>query len=406
MVIAFILPMEIITTSRSLPARPPRSHRFLSLSLAAAILAFATVAQATPPQVPYGVFSIANNSKQPQNAVLADPDVDGITLRQAWSEIEPTEGNFDFSYLDTAVANCASHGKPVLLRIGTQKSKPEWVTQAVANSGGSFFTFTDTDGEQVTIPVFWDPVFLAKKKAMITALGAHFTNNPTIKVVVASFSNATSEDWNVPHGPSDVTQWLAVGYTTEKLLDAGKQIIDTTMAAFPNQIVALAVGGSGHINGTNLDPENDYAARAAVTQARADWPGRLVVQKNDLKTTVPPAPGTDSLYEMIWDFQPDVGAQMVYQCVNDPTYRANDGVPADPAITLQKSVEAAVTYHQKYVEIYQVDAMALPDVVAYAHQILTGGTPPPPTPTPSPTATPTPTPPGAPNPPTNLHVVP
>jgi hypothetical protein len=24
-----------------------------------------------------------------------------------------------------------------------------------------------------TIPVFWDPTFLAKKKAMITALGAH-----------------------------------------------------------------------------------------------------------------------------------------------------------------------------------------------------------------------------------------
>ncbi len=400
--------MEIIPNWRNL-LRPtsPAPTLFHTLLGATALLLLAAPAQAQTPSVPYGIFSIANNSKQPQNAVLANPDVDGITIRQPWSEIEPSEGNFDFTYLDAAIANCASYGKPVLLRIGTQTAKPEWVNDAVATAGGQFFTFTDTGGSQVTIPVFWDPTFLAKKKAMIAAVGAHFAGNTTIKVVAASFANATSEDWNVPHGPTDVANWLALGYTTEKLLDAGKQIIDATMAAFPNQIVTLAVGGSGHINGTNLDPTNDYAARAAVAQARADWPGRLNVQKNDLKTTIPPAPGTDSLYEMIWDFQPDVAAQMVFQCLNDDTYRANDGVPQDPAITLQKSIEAAVTYHQKYVEIYQVDAMGLPDVVAYGHQLLTGGTPPPPTPTPSPTPTPTPTPPpGAPNPPTNLHIVP
>ena len=70
---------------------------------------------------------------------------------------------------------------------------------------------------------------------MITALGAHFASNPTVAVVVASFANAVTEDWNVPHTQTPVnlvTQWLQRGYTTANMLSAGQQIIDTTMAAF------------------------------------------------------------------------------------------------------------------------------------------------------------------------------
>ena len=130
-------------------------------------------------------------------------------------------------------------------RINTQANKPAWVTGAVTDAGGLFVTF-ESDGIQTTIPVFWDPTFLAKKKAMIAALGAHFASNAAIKIVSASFANASSEDWSVPHTPPDVANWLAVGYTSEKMLDAGKQIIDATMAAFPSQQVTMAVAGNGH----------------------------------------------------------------------------------------------------------------------------------------------------------------
>ncbi|MEO6971147.1 MAG: beta-galactosidase, partial [Chthoniobacterales bacterium] len=222
-------------------------------------------------EVPRGVFSIANVGKDPLPGVLANPNVDGISVRQDWASLEPTEGNFDFSYLDSAVASSAASGKMVLLRIGTQSPKPAWVNAAITAAGGTFFSFLD-NGTPTTIPVFWDPTFLAKKKAMIAALGAHFTNNPSVKVVVASFANSSSEDWSVPHTSIDVVNWFAVGYTTDKFLAAGQQIIDATMVAFPNQIVTMAVGGSGHVNGLNLDPTNDYAARAAVATARASWP--------------------------------------------------------------------------------------------------------------------------------------
>ena len=287
-------------------------------------------------------------------ASLTNPDVVGVSIRQDWADLEPTEGNFDWSFLDSEVAKATAAGKQVLLRIDTQAGKPAWVTAAIQQAGGLFFTFDD-DGVPTTIPVFWDPTFLAKKKAMITALGAHFTNSPAVKIVAASFANAISEDWSVPHTAADVLNWFAVGYTTEKLLDAGKQIIDTTMAAFPNQYVTLAIGGNGHVGATgNLDPTATYVAANAIATARASWPGRLIVQINSLSTFNPAAPGADdSAWNLLWNSQPDVAAQMLYWCYNEPTYRVNGGVPGDPAAVLTSSVDAALSYGVNYIEIYQ-----------------------------------------------------
>jgi hypothetical protein len=341
------------------------------LLCAAGLLAIPGKAFAQVPQVPRGVFSLSNTDRIANETVLNNPDVTAISIRQGWASLEPTEGVFDWTFLDSEVARAAAAGKQVMLRIGTQTFKPAWVITAIENEGGTFFTFLD-NGVRTTIPVFWDPTWLAKKTAMITALGAHFTDNPAVTVVVASFANCCSEDWSVPHTPPDIRRWLALGYTSEKMLEAGRTIIDATMAAFPNQYVTLAVGGTGEGHGIDLDPTNDYVARNAVLNARASWPGRLFVQRNSLSTCIPAAPGTDTLYEMIWDFQPLVGGQMLFPCVNDPTYRVNCGVPIDPAVALTESVDNGVSYGMKFIEIYQTDVINLPTVITYAHDALLG----------------------------------
>lgn len=316
--------------------------------------------------VPKGVFSLSTAGKPCAESVLQNLNVDGISIRQDWADIEPSEGVFDWSFLDSEVARAAAAGKKVLLRIKTQSGKPAWVTDAVSAAGGTFYTFEE-DGVQVTIPVFWDPTFLAKKEALIAAAGAHFTGNTAITIVAASFANANSEDWSVPHTPDEVAAWLAVGYTTDKLLAAGKEIIDATMAAFPNQLVTLAVAADG-----TLDADPNYAARNAILTARTTWPGRLIVQKNSLGTFNPPAPGTGTTFEILWDSRPDVAGQMLWNCFSDPTYRMNQGVPDDPAAILHESVNAGYSYGMDYLEIYQTDVVNLPAEIAYAHNLLLG----------------------------------
>lgn len=345
-------------------------------------------------EVPHGVFSLSGSDNAANQPVLDNPDVDGISVRAGWAGLEPEEGVFDWTFVDSEVARAAAAGKKVLLRIGTQAGKPDWVTQAVTDAGGVFFTFDD-DGVTTSIPVFWDPTYLAKKKAMIAALGVHFANNPTVKIVTASFANAISEDWNVPHTPDMVVQWLSLGYTSEKMLNAGKQIIDTTMTAFPNAYVALAISGNGHVHGLNLDPDADYVSRNAILAAVASWPGRLIVQKNSVSTFNPISPGTGTNFEILWDNRPNVAGQMLSWCFNDSTYRMNGGVPGDPASVLHKAINAGHTYGMAYEEIYQTDVMNLPAEITYAHTLLVSS----PTPTPTPSATP-------PNVPTGFSVVP
>lgn len=358
-------------TSRSCRAGRRSFLRHLSSYLAtfylsAALSSFAGV----PPKIPRGVFSLTGAGSNIRAAVLTNPNVDGITIRQDWAELEPTEGSYNWSYLDGQVALAAAASKTVLLRINTQANKPVWVTNAVAQAGGTFITFSDG----TTIPVFWDPTFLTKKKAMIAALGAHFTHNSAITIVCASFANASSEDWSVPHTPPDVTKWLDAGYTSEKLIAAGQQIIDATMSAFPNQFVTLAVGGNGQGGSSgSLDPDPSYVARGAVLAADSAWPGRLIVQKNDLSTYNPPAPGTGTLYQILWDSRPQVGGQMLDSCYGDESYRVNDGIADTPADILRRSVDLGVSYGMNYIEIYQNDVLNLPDEIASAHSELVAG---------------------------------
>ena len=71
--------------------------------------------------------------------------------------------------------------------------------------------------------------------------------------------------------------------------------------------MTLAVSGDGDYidnNGQYKDGGAELVPRGAVDAARVRWPGRLIVQKNDLSVCIPDAPGTDTIYDMVWDYQP------------------------------------------------------------------------------------------------------
>jgi hypothetical protein len=365
-------PFGSLGPAQRLSFRPPNA---ITLCAVAVVLATVTILSAPPAvaQVPRGVFSMGQTGGRPSDNVLENPDVTGVTIRWNWADIEPTQGEFFWEGLDDVITLVRDANKKVLLRISTQAGKPDWVTQAVADAGGSFFTFDD-NGTTTTIPVFWDPTFLEKKTKMIAALGAHYANDPTIAIVSASFANATSEDWNVPHSPGDLVQeWLDLGYTTQKLVDAGKQIIDATMTAFPTQYVSLAINGSGPDLDEDLCPtlKNTCAAATAIDDAHVTWPGRLVVQIDSLSGCNPPTPGPDDrAWNLLWNSQPNVAAQMVDNVYDETSYRANCGSPGLDTAILMGCVTQGSLYGVEYVEIYETDVRHLPVAITYTHKLL------------------------------------
>jgi hypothetical protein len=323
---------------------------------------------------PSGVFSLTPPNKAVDSSILTNASVSGVSIRGQWPNVEQSEGIYNWSYFDTQISRVGKAGKKILLRITVGgEDTPQWVYDA----GVQTFTFVDSNPysptyqQTVTIPVFWDPIFLEKEKHFIAAMGRHFAGNANIVLVSASCANATTDDWQMPSTPTDVQNWQAIGYTSGKLINACKEIIDATMMAFPKKTVLLALGR----NGNNLDPDPDYVARHVVDYAMTAYPGRFIAQKNSLSADTPDPSVMPVLgaWQIIYDNQPAVAGQMLWAVTNDSSCRMNGKVkPCDPATVLQEAVTIGAKYGMQYEEIYQKDILnpALAGIISYAAEML------------------------------------
>jgi hypothetical protein len=343
-------------------------------SLCLVMIGFVSVTEATVPPIPKGIFS---TSAYHPDQVLNDPRIAGVDVGDSWPDIESTEGVYDWSSVDSQLAQAEAYGKKVLLRITSGGiNVPDWL---LANPNVQTFTFNDTNGQPHTMPVFWDPIFLAKKIALIQAAGAHFASHSSIQVVPCSFANATTNDWNIPDSPEDIQHWREAGYTTELMLNTGEMIIDATMAAFPNQNVALSIGeGAG-----DLDPFPSYLAQAAVDYATTTY-GRFITEKNAL-AAISPDPASGNFlgnWQVLFNQCPNVAAQMLWFVSGDDTYRMNGGIPGNEQTILLNAITIGARYGTQFQEIYEGDLEnpAMSSVIDTAHTLLTA--------TPSPPAAP------------------
>ena len=70
----------------------------------------------TPPTTPDAVAKpsgIFSSSGSGTNAFLNHAAVIGVHVRAAWKDVEPTEGNFNFTALDIQINNLKAKGKKI-----------------------------------------------------------------------------------------------------------------------------------------------------------------------------------------------------------------------------------------------------------------------------------------------------
>ena len=112
---------------------------------------------------------------EPSDTVDDFPGVSVVYLRIAWSYLEPQEGRFNWSVLDTPAQRWLDKGKQIALRISCSESfmryaTPEWVQKA----GAKGYNFNPRKGVDPNGP-YWepdydDPVFLEKLDHFLAAL--------------------------------------------------------------------------------------------------------------------------------------------------------------------------------------------------------------------------------------------
>ena len=116
------------------------------------------------------------------------PGLTVIYLRIPWSYVEPQEGKFNWSVLDTPAQRWIAKGKRIAFRISCSESWTRWATPKwVADAGAKGYNFRPGKGVEPDGP-FWepdfdDPVFLAKLDRFLAAMAGRYNGREEVAFV-------------------------------------------------------------------------------------------------------------------------------------------------------------------------------------------------------------------------------
>ena len=193
----------------------------------------------------------------PNDTVDYFPGVSVVYFRVPWSFIEPDEGQFNWSLIDSVAQRWIAKHKRLALRFTSTESSwpapvfatPKWVMDAGAK--GHFFKGPETTTQQE----FWEPdyddsVYLQKLDNFLAAASARYDDNPDVAFVdVGSFGV-----WGEGHTLSS-TKIPYSAKTIERIVDLYRKHFKHTLLA-ANDDFALQGRGSAVI---------DYAKSVGLT---------------------------------------------------------------------------------------------------------------------------------------------
>lgn len=130
----------------------------------------------------------------PSDTVDDFPGLSVVYLRLAWAYLEPEEGEFNWSIVDTPAQRWIAKGKKVAFRFScTESGEPAYATpQWVERAGAKGHHFEPGKGIDATSPLwepdYDDPIFLEKLDHFLAAAAARYDENPEVAFVdVGSF---------------------------------------------------------------------------------------------------------------------------------------------------------------------------------------------------------------------------
>ncbi len=280
--------------------------------VAAATSTVAAPAAATVPAGALGV-SVRLNSFDAVTPTgpthVAYPGLEMISAMATWANLEPLEGQFDWSTLDADVEDARTGGYRILLRIMAGRNSPSWL----AADGVGMIELLGTDPssvdycERLETPLPWDPILRAKYRALMTEVGAWLREPDgaggtkgdhvfAIPVAMPTFQGTEMQlgygtNVTCPSGTggagsnlagSNQAAWDAVGSLTERralLEQAWIDAIDIHMEALPQDVGSLLAYGA------LFGDQQSAALRLAGTQVPR-YPDRLWSMYTNLQPKV------------------------------------------------------------------------------------------------------------------------
>jgi len=190
-----------------------------------------------------GIYEFAGGNS---GADAHNPDLAGTTLTFEWDRLEPAPGQFSWTAVNQAIAPWAAAGKRVILRVSTggqatwgaaaADATPPWVyaqgVPAVHDDGS-------------TLPVYWNPTYLADYDAFIAAYAARYDGDPAVSLIEMGIGDGGETLPDTQEGTTDhLAQWTAYGYSDAVWLATIEKIATTFREDFRRTPVVPLVDSS------------------------------------------------------------------------------------------------------------------------------------------------------------------
>ena len=282
------------------------------------------------------MFALADpgDSSATFQAYLAKADVAGVAWRSTWKQVEPSDGIWDWSRLDSALDAAAAVGKRVTIHIGVSGGAwPTWLTTA----GAATYSGPNVLGGTVTDPVPWDSIFLSRYDRLIRQLASHVAGRGQTALVRAVSVGAPVSEMSLVACSAGLlgSGATSVTYSRSQYLSAWTGATNSATSAFPGVTVVVSAPVA-----QICAPDGDGAAfyselmnpLTSVSVFAADLNAAGSARLGQVSTALRARP---ILFQTIWS------------STNDPTGRMQG--------SLSSAVCAGRAFGARYFEIYKSD---------------------------------------------------
>jgi hypothetical protein len=197
--------------------------------------------------------------RQVDDALYQNDVASGVYLRLIWSQLEPKQGQFDFTVLNREIDRAVATKKRVSFSIIGGGYAPDWLSSA----GIQTLRFSIARGGQknrncdvVDLPVPWDPAYQAAFLSVWKAVRDRISQIPggmeAVRIVKLTGVNRITAELRLPGTfgqreddacgkTDDAAIWNKVGYRPQKVVDAWVTIATGISQLFPSKHLGLDI---------------------------------------------------------------------------------------------------------------------------------------------------------------------
>lgn len=160
-------------------------------------------------ELPSGIVRAINFSKRPElpeDYFIKNPWVQGVVVRETWSDLEPQEDKMDWSYLDKMIAYGKRVGRPIIFLIltgGTEGEKsipntPGWLAGDI-NGYNRPVMYIDLALGRSNCVTPWDPVINSKWRKTAQKIAGRYDTDSTLAGIYLSGVMARYPEMLIPN---------------------------------------------------------------------------------------------------------------------------------------------------------------------------------------------------------------